>query len=162
MASNLGQLAINGPITTTGVLLNTQYLEPPAGGGYRAAVHTGAVYIDAGVTPLRLTYTPPVDAWWQTRPMVDIVRCNTAAYCGLHLYLTLSPADTMGVSLVYLMIGFQHTNVTTYRPRYGSMLWSLAANTAYTVTALTYISAGTWDYHQGQDHMWMSGVAWSR
>lgn len=118
--------------------------------------------IDAAGGPMRLSYTPPVDAWWDVRGVIGNVVKVDAAYHYLYGQLLLAPADVDGVNVAQHLL-VQHSAVNQYDHRDLHRLFKLAAGVAYTAT-LQFAggSGGTWQFYRGQNHIWIEGLAWPR
>lgn len=120
------------------------------------------IYCDAaGTIPVRLTFTPPVDAWLDAELNMGIVEKGDANYNYLWGMLKLTPPDVDGIDTAqhYLM---QHASVNIYDHRYVHRMFKLAAGTSYILDALVQCSAGSWRYHAGKWLLWMEGRLWAR
>ena len=128
---------------------------------YRAVVLGQVLYGDATTTyPMQVSYTPSVPVWWEVEASIGICNKTDAAYHYIYHQLVLSPADQDGQNAI-LGIETQHSTVQTYVFRNVSMWWRLAAGTPYTCSLqLASSSGGTWQYHQGQNTLWISGRVW--
>ncbi len=131
----------NGPITSTS-LVN--------------------LYCDsAGTIPLRLTFTPPVDAWLDATLNMGIVEKSDANYNYGYAVMRLTPPDVDGVQDAdhYVM---QHASVNIYDHRHVQRVFKLAAGTSYILDGLFTCSAGSWRYHAGKAMLYLDGRLWAR
>jgi hypothetical protein len=131
----------NGPITST-TLVN--------------------LYCDsAGTIPLRLTFTPPVDAWLDATLNMGIVEKSDANYNYGYAVMRLTPPDVDGVQDAdhYVM---QHASVNIYDHRHVQRVFKLAAGTSYILDGLFTCSAGSWRYHAGKAMLYLDGRLWAR
>src|SRR4051812_4396578 len=67
----------------------------------------------AGSINMRLTYTPPVDCWWEINGNIGIVQKIDAAYHYAYGTLQLAPADVDGISRA-MQIAMQNNLVQTF------------------------------------------------
>ena len=145
----------------TGFILDEQYKQG-AGSGYVVLASGGTLQTGgASSSPMSLTYTPPVNCWWETSGLVGILDKTDAAYHYAYIYLTLSPNDVDGNNAVY-QIFTQNQASDRYGNRMPSRIWKLNAGTAYTVTMAINTSGGTWQYTQLAQYLKLQGKAWSR
>jgi hypothetical protein len=134
--------------------------------GYSAA-YTGAgplqLYANAaGTTPLRISYTPPVNCWWECTINLGLLMKTDANYNYFYGGLTLTPNDADGRSSGYNLV-MQHNSVQTYEGRFFTSLFKLVAGTAYRVDGiLTGGSGGTWQYYCGKAQLELHTKAWVR
>ena len=146
--------------TKVGGLLAVQRLNGN-GTGYRAIANGQMFYTDAGVTPLRIAYTPPVDCWWEVETQIGIIQAITAAYNLVIVTMRLSPPDGEGnqYSQIYKT---QHAQVQTYANYKALRVFRLKAGVAYLAWATfdQLATAGSWQYHQDPATINISGRAW--
>jgi hypothetical protein len=125
---------------------------------------TGTTYmpIDRVAGPMRLAYTPPVDAWWEVHGNIGLVTKVDANYNYLYGALSLSPADVDGITGANHLLT-QHLTVQTYDHRTIHRIFKLAAGVAYTV-GLGFVggSGGTWQYYRGSATLFLQAKAWAR
>lgn len=120
------------------------------------------VYCDAAKTiPLRVTYTPPVDAWWCVSGSLNLVQKMDTAYGYLWANLELAPADADGLLNSYAY-EYQHATVQTFAFRQLQHTYKLAAGVAYSCTVKLGTSGGTWTIYQGTSMVHMQGLAYRR
>jgi hypothetical protein len=151
-----------GPPGPAGGMLNTQRLIG-SGSGYRAVPGTGGqVYADtAGVVPMRLSYTPPVNCWWEVHGNMGTIQKLDAAYHYGYMDLILTPADADGYDRTE-QIEEQHSTVQIYAFRSALMLFKLTAGVAYRCDMLFSTQGGSWQYSQNTANLSMIGKAWPR
>jgi hypothetical protein len=114
-----------------------------------------------GAQYMRLTYTPPVDAWWELHGYIGLVVCDSAAYVHAYGTIQLTPADADGYSNAY-GTAMQHSQVDTYIPRVINTIYRLNAGVTYTADLGFSISSGAWRYYCGKDYLHLFGKAWAR
>lgn len=128
---------------------------------YRAQ-NGGSFFVDAAATlPLRLLYTPPVNAWWDVRLFIGLMQKIDAAYSYAQVTLGISPADADGDTGSTHTIT-QHAAVQTYEGYNGSALVKLSAGVAYQAIATFGVSGGSWQYHQMGNVLRIESKAWAR
>jgi hypothetical protein len=110
---------------------------------------------------MRLSYTPPVDAWWEVHGEIGIITCQTAAYVYAYGNLTLTPADADGASMNSMLV-MQHAQVNMYENRKMHALFKLRAGVAYTADLGISPANGTWTYYCGPAQLSIEGKAWPR
>src|SRR5215831_5654939 len=116
----------------------------------------------SGTVPIRLAWTPPVNAWWDVSLSCAIEGKNDAAYHYAYMSIALSPADVDGVSRSQHLVT-QHSGVNQYEGRFCRNVFKLAANTAYTVNGIHgSTSGGNWSYYMGPDHLNLMAIGYSR
>lgn len=115
----------------------------------------------AGTTDLALSYTPPVNAWWEVDLLLGLLQKTDAAYHYGTCNLNIAPVDADGQQ-TYVSYIMQHATVQTYEAHTISGLFKLNAGVAYQVSANLGLSGGTWQYHQGASQLAMSAKAWAR
>ena len=132
------------------------------GAGYRAIVNGQKFYTDAGVTPLQLSYTPPVDCNWEVHAQVGIIQALTAAYNHYFTNIQMSPVDAEGSE--YIQIAkTQHSQVQQFAFNDMNRLFRLRAGVTYTawLEFIQLATAGTWQYHQSFQYLSIEGRAWA-
>jgi hypothetical protein len=116
-----------------------------------------------GAVPLTLTYSPPVDAWWDVTAHVGIFQnADTVAWRYMYAALILSPAPAYGSAAAYAIstqvapASFDHREV--------QKLYALEAGETYQVSAQYAGDAagGTWSYYCGSAYLWIQGIAYER
>jgi microcystin-dependent protein len=145
----------------------------PGGAAYSVQVINGATasyvgvpsvsesILSNGVSPMQLSITPSVPVWWEVTGHIGVVVKVDAVYNYLYGYVKLSPADQNGIASARSLLT-QHSQVDTYAFR-GALtrIFKLAANTTYTASlCLGGGDAGTWQYYQGADQLWLNAKAW--
>jgi hypothetical protein len=145
----------------TGRIVDVQRLNGQ-NNAYRAISTATSFTVDAaGTIPLALSYTPPVDVWWEVHANIGVLQKIDAAYHYAYGQLELLPADVDSVSSAPNILT-QHTSVDDYGWRGPQRIWKLAAGTAYTCTANFSPAGGLWQFYQGRDYMFIEGKAWTR
>jgi hypothetical protein len=144
-----------------GGLINVQRLYG-AVNGYRAIANGQKFFINAGVTPLQLSYTPPVDCWWEVESQVGIIQALTAAYNPYFVTLFLNTPDLLGRDASQ-NVETGRSDVMTYTFSARKATWRLRAATAYTCWAQfdQLATAGTWQHHQLNTLLSIEGRAWA-
>jgi hypothetical protein len=124
--------------------------------GYAALAHGENVRRSSSVD-LSVSYTPPVDCWWEVTVHVGLMQVLTGP--GLvYLGAAISPADVDG-----LFIGYQReTDDGGYTFRVVRRTFKLAAGIAYTARGVWSLSTGTYQYHQGDQFLWLEAKAFAR
>jgi len=133
-----------------------------AGAGYRAIVNGQKFFVDAGVTPLQLSYTPPVDCNWEVHSQIGIIQALAASYFQYFVNIQLSPVDAEGSEYIQLA-KTQNSAVQTFAFSDLVRLFRLRAGVAYTtwVEFIQLATAGTWQYHQSSSYLSIEGRAWA-
>jgi hypothetical protein len=122
----------------------------------------GSPLDSGGGGPMRITYTPPVDAWWDVSGFIGIVNKVDAAYNYIYGGLLISPQDEDGV-VESLRLVMQHSQVNTFEWREASRLFKLKAGISYSVDLyLGGNDGGVWQYYRGPNHLHLSAKAFSR
>jgi hypothetical protein len=111
----------------------------------------------AGV-PMVMTYTPPVNVWWEVDAWLYITK-EDAVYGYTYCRLVLSPADANNVWSSDNILGGMHLNVNRYAMVRGSEKYKLNANTAYTCTVQTWGSTANFYHQRGDRYSGMKAVA---
>jgi hypothetical protein len=144
-----------------GGLLAVQRLNG-AGTGYRAIVNGQKYFVDAGITPLQIAYTPPVPCWWEVELQVGILNKTDAAYHMGATSINLSPADADGVNDAGTW-KTQHSTVQQYGFQYAIRIFRLNAGVAYIAYGIfgQLATQGTWQYHQDKSLLSIQGRAWA-
>jgi hypothetical protein len=153
--------ALEGSLGAKGRLIDVRHM---FGQNNAYSVHTaGAVYADAAHTiPMALSYTPPIDVWWEVDGTIGIIDCTAAAYNYAYGYLQLSPADADSVATGGQQVATQRTDVNKFGNRSPSYTYKLVAGTAYTVTlSFTYNAVG-WQIFQDAALLQLEAKAWAR
>lgn len=154
-----GPQGVAGP-TGAGGLLDVRK-QISAGNAYKAFV-SGNFHMDAaGAVPVRLDYTPPVNAWWEVDFHMGIMQKVDSAYHYIQPSVSLNVADVDGVG-GFGITRTQHGQVNTYEPYTIRALFKLAAGTAYYAFASGGFSGGTWQYFQASNNLQLSAKAWAR
>jgi hypothetical protein len=115
-----------------------------------------------GGLPLRITYTPPVNAWMEAVLHMGLLQKASAEYTYMYGGVRLTPSDADGRSAAYHLVT-QHSQVQTFEGRSASTLFKLVAGTAYTLDGiLTGGSAGLWNYYIGKAQLSLTSKCWVR
>jgi hypothetical protein len=121
------------------------------------------IYADAALAdPMRIAFTPVVDAWWEVFGCIGLLRCDTATYLYAYqqLQLNITDADGQGAAVA---AATQRSDVNQFGMRAMSRIFKLSAGVAYTCTmGLSLQTAVSWSYYQGKDYLWMHGKGWPR
>jgi hypothetical protein len=126
------------------------------GSGQIQLVRTG------GGLPLRLTYTPPVNAWWEASLTLGLLQKASAEYTYLYGGCLLTPADADGRSSILNLVT-QHSQVQTFEGRIASSMFKLSAGIAYQLDGiLTGGSGGSWNYYIGKHQLELHAKAFVR
>lgn len=135
----------------------------PANGAeaYRAVANGWSFYQGPGDPALGLSYTPPVNAWWEVTLNVGLLHKLDAAYHYGVVWLNLAPADVDGVANA-MNYESQHTSVQTFTGRFMTRTFKLAAGTAYTASAKFQTDGGSWEFYQGSNQLYMEAMAHAR
>jgi hypothetical protein len=110
---------------------------------------------------MRLSYTPPVDAWWEVNGEIGLLACDTAAYVYGYGVINLTPADADGYR-GNSMVCMQHQQVNQFENRKMYSLFKLTAGVAYTADLGYSPSSGTWRYYCGPAQLSLEAKAWPR
>lgn len=144
-----------------GSYLDTQSING-ATEGYSGQFTVAVNPLSTGVASLQISYTPPVDAWWEVTCHIGVVQKVDAAYHYMYGGFNLSQADVDGVTSAYSLIT-QNSSVQLYEARAVTRLLKLAAGQTYIARSyLGGMSGGTWAYYRGPGQLWMNGKAWRR
>jgi len=130
-------------------------------GGFTTLYDPLADRTGAGYQNMQLSYTPPVDVWWDVTGVIGIVQKMDAAYHYAYGRLALAPTDVDGVQYAHHLVT-QHSAVQQFEARVVQRAFKLAAGTAYTVTLGISPGGGTWTYHCGVGHLWLEAKAITR
>ena len=144
----------------TAKLLNVQRIL--GGGSGYIGIGNGNRFVVAGGGLLQVSYTPPVDAWWEVNLHVGLLQCLTASYVLAQpaIQMTSPSADVDGFSLVY-DYRTMHSGVQLYESFDLVALFKLAAGVAYTV-ATVFVCSGAYQYYQASEQLHMHAKAWTR
>jgi hypothetical protein len=147
--------------TKVGGLLAVQRLNGTIA-GYRAIVNGQKFFVDAGVTPLQIAYTPPVPCWWEVELQVGIFNKTDANYHMGAVNITLSPADADGIDNAGNW-KTQHAAVQQYGFHNVIRTFRLNAGVAYIAYGSfgQLATSGTWQYHQQREYLSIMGRAWA-
>lgn len=113
---------------------------------------------------MRLSYTPPVDVWWEVIGHIGIVQKNDAAYHYAYGLITLTPSDVDGINQAH-SLETQRSDVMQFGFRSMNRLFKLAANTSYSADlgiAPQSGGVGAWSYYCGKNHLWIQAKAYRR
>ena len=133
--------------------------------GYTQVLSNGELLGNGSGSSLTITtgYTT-VPSWWETVLHVGILDKMDSAYGYAYIILELWANSAPGVDQDGLgmaqALATQASIVIRYSTREVIRTWRLAANTYYEVYAKISFSAGTWEYHQRWDTLWMEGKLW--
>ena len=165
-ASGWQDVALVGPQGPAGGPLNAQQIFGTSEA--YSSVFTGPggymqLWADAASTvPLRLTYTPPVDCWWDCWVNIGLVAKTSAEYTYMYGGLLITPADQDGVANQVHLIT-QHSTVQQYEGRFARRLFKLAAGTTYRVDGVVGGgSGGQWQYYIGKSQLSLGAIAFPR
>lgn len=147
------------PLTMPGTIIDVQKLNG-TNAAYVAITSGSRFKVSAGAD-LALSYTPPVNCWWDVDLVVGTLQKTDAAYHYAQIYIGLTPTDEDGIAAVNTT-KTQHSTVQTFEPQVISSLFKLKANTAYQVWASMSTSGGTWQYWQGSTQLWIQAKAIAR
>lgn len=110
-------------------------------------------------TPMQISYTPPVDVWWDVSGLIGIVRHTIAAYAYAYGTINLNTADVDGIQYSNHLIT-QADSVNQYEGRNLYEIFKLAAGTAYNITlTMSGGTAGEWIYYRSPSTLKMSARA---
>jgi hypothetical protein len=152
----------------TGFLQRAPFLDVQRVNGtvdaYSAAITTQTLttlYADAALAiPMRLTFSPLVDCWWEVNGHFWAQK-NDAAYHYAYGLVSLAPADVDGITGAQSLVE-QHSTVQIYETYIMHRIFRLVANTAYTATMQIQSQGGSYSYYRGPNHLWIEGKAWPR
>jgi len=117
--------------------------------------------VGGAAQPMRISYTPPVDAWWEVNGLIGLAVKVDANYNYALGGLILNTADVDGaVSTAWYIT--QHSAVQQYEGRHMTRIWKLAAGVAYTCALYLSVTGGTWQYYCGPSQLYIQGKAWAR
>lgn len=123
------------------------------------AVSTRVKIIDFDTNePMRITYTPEVECWWETQGFLGYCSINDASWNYAYLELVLTPSDGNG-NTVMRSIEMVH-NTATFGHRGVRTMWKLAAGVPYECQAWFNPAAGTHNYLSCPEHQWLFGIAY--
>jgi hypothetical protein len=165
-SSGWQDIALVGPAGPAGGVLDARRISGQYNGYQGPNNITTAIqmYTDlSAAVPLRLSYTPPIDCWWDVGFDVGIVQKNDANYHYCYGGIQLTPGDVDGVSDCSGHLVTQHASVNQYEARQVRRLFKLAAGVPYVASAvLGPASGGSWSYYAGSAQMWMEALAYAR
>jgi hypothetical protein len=163
-SSGWQDIALVGPAGPAGGPLDVKVM-PSSGSEVYSSSFTGTGEIQLmsnPTTPLRLTYTPPVDAWWDAYLQLGLIQKIDANYNYLYGGLKLTPADVDGITNALELIT-QHASVQQFEGRGVGRIFKLAAGVTYQLDGiLTGGSGGTWNYFQGKHQLALQAIAFPR
>lgn len=121
------------------------------------------LYADAALTdPMRVAWTPPVDAWWEVVGAVGLLRSDNTTYAYMYATLQMNITDADGIGAGH-NVATQRSDVNQFGSRTVSRIFKLVAGSAYTCTLqLSPGSAVQWAYHAGPAYLWMHAKGWAR
>ena len=148
--------------------VNNGYMTPYLSGPATTNLTTNA----AQSIPLLLTYTPPVDAWWELDMLLGLVNALTNAYGYVEVNLMLNsgncpavggfPARAAG-SVLAKLYRMMHAQVQTFEEFCLSKVIPLSAGVQYQVLGtLRAATACSFQYYQAAESLYLQGKAWSR
>jgi hypothetical protein len=112
--------------------------------------------------PLAITYTPPINVWWEVTANCGIISKVDSAYNYIYLLCNLSVADADGITYVR-SISTQHLTVDNYMSLNITKTYKLVGGTTYTAMGMLGSgSGGTWTYYQGGDMLFIESKAYPR
>jgi hypothetical protein len=119
--------------------------------------------MSVGTTPMRITYTPTVDCWWDVDGSVGYIYKSeiTTAYQYFYVLMGLSPADAEGVSAGVGLATQYGSSGQYYSWRTLRRVFRLSANTTYTARLYCSMGGGSWGYYQHSSVLWLCGKAWA-
>lgn len=162
LAGNYPSPTVKDRVVTGGILAAQRTIG--ANAAYRAITTGSNLTVNAaGTSALAVSYTPPVNCWWEVACCVGIFQKTDAGYGYAYIYLALVPndADGRGVSSRYA-IESQNPAVQTYQYRNLTQVYKLNAGVAYSCVARASIGTGTWQFNQGSTLLAIEGKAWAR
>jgi hypothetical protein len=149
------------PSALPGTLLDVQRITGNSA-AYKVITTGQRLTINAnGIPDLALSYTPPVNAWWEVDLLLGLLNKTDAAYHYAQCILQCQPNDADGVS-TYQSYIMQHATVQTYEAHTITGLYKLTAGVPYQTYAQVTMSGGTWQYNQGPTVLSMHAKAWAR
>jgi hypothetical protein len=107
---------------------------------------------------MALSYTPPVDCWWEL-DAVGYLTCGTAAYTYTQSDILLTPADADGFSTMQEIMSGQYNGVVTYYSPKVHRLFKLTAGVAYTAQFRHFLQASSMTAYRGGTYTWMLAKA---
>lgn len=124
---------------------------------------TGEIQLYAdNVNPLRILYTPPVNAWWEPFLHLGLISKQSAEYTYMYGGVKITPGDVDGRTNILNLVT-QHASVQQFEGRFASTMFKLAAGTAYQLDGIvTGGSGGTWNYFIGKHQLEMHAKAYAR
>ena len=130
------------------------------GNTYLNAVSLNTLYRDNASTQImRISYTPPVDCWWELDALIGIVYKTDAAYGYAYWGTLLAPADVDGIQRTKA-IEMQNSSVNTYAFKSVHRKHRLVAGVAYSVDLYCDLTGGgTWQYNNSPDYLTMGATA---
>lgn len=132
------------------------------GSTYIALVSGQLLYADTAKTvPLRLSYTPPVDAWWELNLFIGTLQKTDAAYHYAQVQLGLNTADVDGLTTA-TVTKTQHAQVQQFEPHQLIRTYKLAAGVPYQTNCSIGVSGGTWQFNQSNNMLFLEAKAWAR
>jgi hypothetical protein len=145
-----------------GQLVDFRQKAGPSTGAYSAA-YTAAVnpLPDGSGGNMQLTYTPPVNCYWETTFGVGQCVKNDAAYGVAYLGVVLAPVDANGYVTAW-DVKTQHSSVNQIEARFVHRTFTLVAGTAYTLNAALSVGSGSWTLWLQQDYYWLQAKAIAR
>ena len=153
--------AVEADVATKGRLIDVQRLIG-SNNAYAAIATGGLFYMNAALSiPMRFSYTPPVDVWWETRMNVGVLQKTDAAYHYGYVSVGLNTPDADGHQGAY-QIFTQHSTVDVFGFRVPTKTWKLTGGVAYQASAIFTASGGTWSYYQGDAYHFAEAKAWTR
>ena len=139
-------------------LLNVQRML--GGGSTYVGIGSGNQFVVSGGALLQLSYTPPVDAWWEVNLHVGLLQCLSAAYVLAQPGITLTPVDVDSAGTIY-DYRTQHSAVQAYESYNLSFMFKLVAGVAYTISTI-FTAGRRFSVPQASGMLHMHGKAWSR
>src|SRR5580765_2004514 len=158
-SSGWQDVALTGPAGPAGGPIDAKSIRGQyagAQGPFAGPAGVQQLYCDApGTIPLRLTFTPPVDAWLDANFLMGLVQKNDAAYHYLCGGMRLTPADVDGVNQTWHYVT-QHASVNQFDHRAARRMHKLAAGTTYTLDGVVGNSnGGTWQYWGDKEQLYL-------
>ena len=120
---------------------------------------------------LDLSYTPPVDAWWELSCMVGLIQKNDANWHYIQLIGRMSQGAIPAVSGLHPAVAPVNPfsistasahNALPFVSLQTKVLVPLTAGVAYTAYWSLMTNGGNWSYYQGYEYLFAEGKAWSR
>jgi hypothetical protein len=131
--------------------------------GYTA--YGGANWIrHDGNNYLVISYTPPVDCWWDVNYNIGLVQALSGAYYypKTNLSFFSGGPDADGITSVAGQLQMQHANVQTFMSYSGSHVFKLNAGVAYQMGVYWDGGVASWQVHNGPEYMHIQGKAFAR